>query len=166
VAFLMNYDEWQLLIFDTGPLWELILYSAVHDLSFRSLEGELRHLKERIHHKRLTEFVELFPKRTTSPHVVTEIGAWIRRTSKPGQADIWRLVHNEFVSMRMDEKTIRFLEMRLDLAADKGITDASVIHLGLQLADQNPKVLTLDAALAIECRRSGVDAVQIYEIIA
>jgi len=166
VAFLTNSDEWRLLIFDTGPLWELTLYSAVHDLSFRSLEGELRHLKEPAHHKRLTEFVEQFPRRTTSPHVVTEIGAWIRRTKKPGQSDIWRLVYNEFVAMNMDEKTIGFLDMRLGLVADKGMTDASVIHLGLQLAKQNPKILTVDGGLVAECRRSGINAVHLYEIIA
>ena len=160
-----NTYEWQVLIFDTGPLWELILYSAVHDLRFRFLDGELRHLKQPAHHTKLTEFVERFPRRTTSSQVVTEIGAWIQRTWKPGRGDIWRIVRDEFVSMRMDEMALRFLEMRFDLVAAKGVTDASVVHLGLQLADRSPYVLTIDSSLATECKRCGVNAVHLYEII-
>jgi hypothetical protein len=158
--------EWNLLIFDTGPLWELILYSAVHQLRFQSLEGELRHLTKPSYHSRLADFVGRFPYRTTSSQVVSEIGTWIKRTKRPGRTDIWRIVRAEFVSMGMDERALKLLEMRLDLVADMGIADASVLHLGLNLADRRPQVLSIDSALVAECRRSGIDAVHLWEIIA
>jgi hypothetical protein len=158
-------DEWQVLIFDTGPLWELILYSAVHQLRFQSLEGELRHLKKPEYHSRLAEFVNRFPQRTTSSQVVSEIGAWISRTKKPGRSDIWRIVRDEFEAMEMDEMAMKFLEMRFDLVANNGIADASVLHLGLRLAKRRPQVLTIDRDLETECKRNGVGAVNLWEII-
>lgn len=159
-------DNWQVLIFDTGPLRELIVYAAVHQLGFHSLNGDLRHLREPGQYSRLTEFVRLFPQRTTSPHVVTEIGAWIARTSKPGQTAMWRIVRDEFISMGMDETALKFLDMRFDLVTGKGIADASVVHLGLKLAERKPRVLTVDSGLVSECKKSGISAVHLYEVIA
>jgi hypothetical protein len=161
-----NIYERKVLIFDTGPLWELILYSAVHQLRFRFLEGELRHLTRPAYFIKLAEFVKRFPHRTTSSQVVAEIGAWINRTKMPGRSDIWRIVRDEFVAMGMDEMALRFLEMRIDLVTNKGIADASVLHLGLRLAESKPQVLTIDSALIAECKRSGVIAVNLWEIIA
>jgi hypothetical protein len=161
-----NINERRVLIFDTGPLRELILYSAVHNLRFRLLEGELHHLTKRAYHTRLTEFIKGFSHRTTSSQVVSEIGAWINKTKKPGHANIWRIVRDEFVSMGMDETVLKFLEMRLDLIVDKGIADASVLHLGIRYADRRPQVLTIDGDLAAECRRRGINAVSLWEVIA
>jgi len=100
------------------------------------------------------------------PLIVTEIGAWIQRTWKPGQSDIWRAVRDKFVAMKMDEGAIKFLEMQFELVADQEVTDASVVHLALELAARSPKVLALDTAPTTECKRSGVDTVHLYEVIA
>jgi hypothetical protein len=162
-----NINEQQILIFDTGPLRELILYSAVHNLGFQLLKGELHHLTERAYHTRLTEFINRFPQRTTSSQVVSEIGAWIHnKTMKSGHANIWRIVRDEFKSMGMDEAALKFLDMHFDLIVEKGIADASVLHLGLRHAARKPQVLTFDRALAAECKRSGVNAVTFWEVIA
>lgn len=158
--------EWEVLIFDTGPLWELVLYSAVHDLKFRSLEGELHHITKSSQHKKLTEFISRFPRRTTSSHVVAEVGAWIKRTKPAGHGDIWRIVRDEFIAMNMDEMALKLLEMRFGEVIDKGVADASVLQLGLRLAERSPQVLTVDTALATECKRSGINAVNLWEIIA
>jgi hypothetical protein len=161
-----NVHDWQLLVFDTGPLWELILYSAVHNLRFGLLERELRYLTKPAYHNRLTEFIQRFPHRATSSQVISEIGAWILRTRKPGHTDVWRIVYDEFSSMAMDEESIKLVEMRLGLVADKGIADASVLHLGLRFAERRPQILTIDAGLVADCKRNGLNAVHLWEVIA
>ncbi len=161
-----DIDGWQILILDTGPLWELVLYSAVHELGFIRLEPELRHLRNRASYQRLSTFIARFQRKTTSSYVVAEISAWVRRTEKNGQANIWRLVYNEFASMGMDESVLKLLELPFEIVADKGAVDASVLELGLRLANQKAKVLTIDSSLLAECNRSGLDATDIWQVIA
>ncbi len=156
----------QVLIFDTGPLWELVLYSAVHTLRFASLKGELRHLLSDSSYQTLSEFVAGFQRKTTTPHVVAEISSWIIRTERKGQSAIWGLVYTEFSSMGMDEGLLKLLEMPQELVADVGAVDVSVLKLGLSLGQPKPLVLSIDSPLIAECRRAGLNAKHLWEVIA
>ncbi len=156
----------QVLVFDTGPLWELVLYSAVHTLRFAILKGGLRHLQSDSSYQRVSEFVGSFQRKTTTPHVVAEISSWIIRTERKGQSAIWGLVYTEFSSMGMDEGVLKLLEMAQELVADIGAVDVSVLKLGLSLGQPKPLVLSIDSALIAECRRAGVSAKHLWEVIA
>lgn len=155
----------RVLIFDTGPLWELVLYSAVHNLRFISLENELGHLKSLSSYQNLSTFVATFPRKTTTPHVVAEISSRIIRTEQKGHSSIWGLVYREFSSMGMDEDVLKLLEMPQRLVADFGAVDASVLTLASRLAGIKPLVLSIDSALIAECRRAGVKAMNLWEVI-
>jgi len=155
----------RVLIFDTGPLLELVLYSAVHDLRFGMLRGELRYLQNDTYYQRLSEFVASFPKKTTTPGVIAEISSWIIRTERKGQSAIWGLVYREFSSMGMDEGLLKLLEMPQELVADFGAVDASVLKLASSLGRTKPIVLSIDSALIAECGRAGVNAKHLWEVI-
>ena len=159
-------SEPRVLIFDTGPLWELVLYSAVHTLRYLSLKSELRHLQSASFYQRLSEFVASYPRKTTTPHVVAEISAWIRRTERKGQPAMWELVYREFSSMGMDEGVLKLLDMPQELVAGFGAVDASVLKLGLTFGLTKSLVLSIDSDLIAECRRAGVDATHLWEVIA
>jgi hypothetical protein len=154
------------LIFDTGPLWELVLYSVVHSLRFVALNGDLKHLQTPSSYQRLTEFVASFPKKTTTPHVVAEISSKIIRTEPKGQSAIWGLVFTEFSSMGMDEGVLKLLEMPQELVKQIGAVDVSVLRLGVNLGPLRPLVLSIDYALIAECKRAGVDASGLWEVLA
>jgi hypothetical protein len=156
----------QVLIFDTGPLLELVLYSAVHELRFETLKGELRYLQNDSYYRRLSGFVASFPKKTTTPHVVAEISSWIiRKTERKGQSAVWGLVYREFSSMRMDEGILKLLEMPQELVADIGAVDTSVLKLASSFGKIKPTVLSIDSALIAECNRAGVSAKDLWEVI-
>jgi hypothetical protein len=161
-----DIDGWQILIMDTGPLWELVLYSAVNELGFIRLKPELRHLRDHASYQRLSAFIARFGRKTTSTYVVAEISAWVSRTEKSGHANIWRLVYDEFASMGMEESILTLLELPIDIVAAKGAVDASVLELGIRLATQKPKVLTIDSPLIAECRRNGLRAFDLWQVIA
>ncbi|SRR6266446_5173179 len=155
------------LIFDTGPLWELVLYSVVHTLRFDSLRGELRHLRTRSSYQTVSEFVASFQRKTTTSYVVAEISSWIRRgTERKGQSAIWGVVYQEFSSMGMDEGILKLLEMPQDLVAEIGAVDVSVLKLGLSLSQAKPLVLSIDSELIAECNHAGVKAKDLWEVIA
>jgi hypothetical protein len=156
----------QVLIFDTGPLRELVLYSAVHTLKFDTLKGQLRHLRTASSYQRLTEFIASFGKKTTTPHVVAEISSKIIRTERKGQSAIWGLIYTEFSSMGMDEGVLKLLEMPQDLVADIGAVDVSVLELGLTFRAHKSLVISIDDALIAECKRAGVAAQNLWEVIA
>lgn len=80
-----------ILILDTGPIWELVLYRAVNNLGF---------------------------------------------------------------------------EMPIELVAQVGVIDGTVLQLGLRFAQFRPQILTVDWALAKECRRAGLHATHLTEIVA
>src|SRR6267378_6551198 len=147
------------LILDTGPLRELVVYSAVHDLRIMSLKGHLQYFHERSHYERVTEFIANFPKKTTTAHVVTEISSWIIQKSDPkGHFAIWGLVYAEFSSMGMDEDVLKLVDMPQQLVADFGAADAGILQLASNLGRIKPTVLSVDSALIAECKRAGVDA--------
>lgn len=161
------FSERRVLIFDTGPLWELVLYSAVYDLNYVRLKSELRHLKEKSHQRKLSAFIAQFHTRTTTPHVVAEISAWIRRTAEErSHASIWGIVYREFTSMEMDEDILKLLDMPQALVSDMGAVDASVLQLGLKFAQSRPHILTVDNALRAECERNRINAVDLWQVIA
>lgn len=154
------------LIFDTGPLLELVIYSAVHDLHIRSLKGHLQYFRERPYYERVTEFIATFPKKTTTAHVVSEISSWIMQKTEPkGHFEIWGLVYGEFSSMGMDEDVLKLVKMPQQLVADFGATDAGVLQLASSLGRTKPMVLSADSALIEECKRAGVDAKGLWEVI-
>jgi len=132
------------LIFDTGPLWELVLFRAVHELKFGSLMPELTHLQTDSSYQKLTEFIDRFPRKTTTAHVVAEISSKITRTKpKEGRADIWKLVYGEFSSMKMDERLLKLVEMDQQFVAEVGATDAGVFGLALSLGTSKALVISI-----------------------
>jgi hypothetical protein len=159
------FSEPRVLIFDTGPLWELILYSAVHDLGFLSLKPELQHLQKDSSYEKLSEFVAGFQRRTTTPHVVAEISSRVIRTEPKGQSAIWGLVYTEFSSMRMDEGVMKLLEMPQKMVANIGAVDVSVLQLGLSFEQPKSLVLSVDRPLIAECKRAGVNVKDLWEVI-
>jgi hypothetical protein len=158
--------EPHILIFDTGPLWELVLYRAVQTLGFEKLRAQLLHLQSTSYYENLTEFIGLFNERTTTPQVVAEISGRIMRTEEHRQADIWAVVYGEFSSMGMDEKMLRLLEMPQELVAHFGAVDVSLLKLGSSYAPGAPLVLSIDSSLIAECNRAGVIAKHLWEAIA
>lgn len=156
----------RVLVFDTGPLWELVLYSAVHTLRFESLESGIRHLRTDSSYQRFTNFVATFGRKTTTSHVVAEISSKIIRTERKGQSAIWGVVYSEFSSMGMDEDVLKLIEMPQELVADIGAVDASVLKLGLTFARAKSLVVSIDGALIAECKRAGLAAKDLWEVIA
>jgi hypothetical protein len=154
------------LIFDTGPLWELIVYRAVNILGFEKLKPELRYLQSNSSYDRLSRFVERFRNRATTPQVVAEISTRVVRTDNQGQRDIWGVIFNEFVSMGMDERLIKLLEMAQETVAKYGAVDVSLLKLGSTYAPGATVVLSIDSALIAECNRSGLTARDLWEVIA
>lgn len=153
------------MVFDTGPLWELVLYLAVRDLKFEILRGELTHLRAESDYRMFTEFVAAFGRKTTTPHVVAEISSKITRTERQGRSAIWRLVYDEFSAMRMDESVLKLLEMPADLVGEIGAVDVSVLRLGSSLGRPS-LVISTDERLIAECKRAGLEAEDMWEVIA
>lgn len=154
------------LVFDTGPVRELIAYSAVDRLRFQNLRSELKILRDAPTYQKFTGFIARFPRRTTTPHVITEISLWIRRTEKKGHSALWNLVYTEFESMRMDEEILKLLQMPQELVTDFGAADASVLQAAATLAVARPIIISIDSALIGECRRAGVPAKDLWEVIS
>lgn len=154
----------RVLILDTGPLWELILYSAVHELHFKRLEPELRFVRTTLEYERLKKFISAFVIKTTTPHVVAEISRKTRETERKGHARIWRLVYEEFEGLRIDEKLVKLLGMPQDLVAKIGAVDVSLRQVGLGFVSEDPLVLSVDSALVSECQRQGIQARLLFEI--
>jgi len=161
----MNIER-NVLIFDTGPLRELILYEAVHTLGFKRLAPDLLHLRSDTDRNRLSQFISGFQNRTTTPQVVAEISSWVQRTDSQGRANIWAVVYREFQGMGMDERLIKLLEMPRDLVAELGAVDTSVLNLGLSFDPGAPLVLSIDRSLIKKCNQSGVSALDLWEVIA
>jgi hypothetical protein len=158
----------RILVFDTGPLWELVLYNAVHGpLGFASLRGELLHLLDHSSYQRLSKFIGDFQRKVTTPHVVAEISSRITRMKEEkGKAAVWGLVYNEFSSMGMDENVMRLLDMPQDLVAKIGAVDVSILELGRSFTSPRPLILSIDKILIAECNRAGLSSMHLWEVIA
>ena len=155
----------QTLILDTGPLWELVLYSAVHDLGYASLDPDLKYLRSRERYDRLTAFIAQFGNRVTTPHVVAEISAWTIRKIQFGRDRFWKVIYSEFRRMGMDENTLTLLSMPEDLVISLGAVDVSVVKVASALGPGNSTVLSIDGSLISECKRARLPTQHLLEII-
>ncbi len=157
--------ESRILLLDTGPLRELILYSAVENLGFVSLKSEIQFLQSINRYENLAGFISNFRRRTTTPHVVSEMSSWILRTFDSGRANIWRLVFDEFTRMQMDEETIDLLTMPRESVIKLGATDISLLEAGSELGSRLTTVLSIDHALIAECRGAGLQALHLRDVV-
>lgn len=156
----------RVLIFDTGPLRELLAYDAVHQFQFESLRGELRHLNTVLSYQRFTGFIGGFRKRTTTPHVVAEICSWIRGTRPRRSSTIWEIVFREFEAMGMDEGLVKLREMPQELVAKTGAADTGILKHALSFPRSIPLVISIDRKLIEECKNAGVPATSLWEVTA
>ena len=146
-----------LLILDTGPIRELILFHAVHDLGFRSLSPQLSPYFDHSAHEHLSHFLGLFRERTTSASVVAELHRWIRDHTDPsGHRQLWERIYHEFRNMGMNEEVIKLLEMPISVVAAHGPIDASLLELAKRHLNRNPVILTLDGYLHAECTKARI----------
>jgi len=154
----------RLLILDTGVIRELVLFHAVQEFGFERLRRELRFIKEREFYEKCGRFVALFQRKTTSASVVAELYHWIRQTDPTGQKKIWNRVYEEFRATGMDEEVVRLVDMDINLVAEFGPVDVSLIELArLHFAD-TPLVLTTDKPLHGKCKQAGLGVSHIQEI--
>jgi|SRR5258708_37841453 len=159
-------DEPRILLLDTGPLRELILYAAIRDLGYSRLQPEIRYLRSVENYENLTAFISLFRRRVTTPHVVSEVSAWIIRMIDSGRSRFWGLVFDEFTRMEMDEETLCLLRMPPKLVASFGATDVSLLEVAASFEPGNSIMLSVDGALIKECKDAGLSAMHLWEIIA
>ena len=145
-----------ILILDTGPIWELVLYNAVTQFRFASLRPSLTHFVSIEAYEHCGTFLTSFRKKTTSASVVAQLYNFIRGTDKRGQRQLWELVYEEFRRMDMDEDVVKLLDMDLDLIARYGPTDVSLIEIALRNFRQDPVILTLDSPLHSECTKARI----------
>jgi len=158
--------ERKVLIFDAGPLRELILYEAVHTVGFKKLAPDLTHLRSNTDRDCLSQYVSGFQNRTTTPQVVAEISSWILRTIFQGRADVWAVVYREFQGVGIDERLIKLLETpRVDVV-ELGAVDASLLKLGSSYDPGAPVVLSIDGSLIKKCNQCGVAALHLRDVIA
>ncbi len=158
--------ESEILLLDTGPLRELILYAAVENLGFASQGRNLQFLQSEGHYKNLATFISNFKERLTTPHVISEISTWIVRTFDSGRSDIWRSVFDEFRRMRMNEETYELLNMPVELVAQIGAADVGLVKIASRLGPRAPTVLSIDSALIAKCKDEGLQAVHLWEVVA
>ncbi|MGO8787956.1 MAG: hypothetical protein ACLQVL_11330 [Terriglobia bacterium] len=145
----------ELLILDTGPIRELVLFHAVDHYGFEALRRNLRCIFDRASYIRCTKFIATFHSKTTSAAVVAELNYWIRETERTGQERLWNRVHEEFREMRMDEKVVKLVEMDINLVARFGPMDVSLLEIARRNNNFHPLVLTLDSPLQRECELEG-----------
>lgn len=154
----------ELLILDTGPIRELVLFHAVDRFGFERLRNDLQFIKDRDSYERCGHFIASFRRKTTSASIVAELNYWIRRTDPNGQIKLWSRVYEEFRSMSMEEEAVTLVEMDLDSVARFGPVDVSLLKLAQRHADHNPLVLTTDSALRGECKRAGLGVSLLQEV--
>jgi hypothetical protein len=149
---------------DTGPLWELVLYRAVNELRFASLERKLTYFTSLEAYENCGDFLSAFGKKTTSASVVAELYGMIRDTEAKGHPQLWTLVYEEFRSMGMGEDVVGLLDMDLRLVARYGPTDVSLLEIARRNLRQSPVVLTLDSGLHGECWTAQISSELLREI--
>lgn len=158
----------KILIFDTGPLWEFIVYSAVYKRNFTSLRRELREVKNPAEFERLDYFISRFPERTTTAHVVAEISRKILGTKQEAREReaIWETVYRVFADLGMHEKLVILATMPLELVGRLGAVDVSLIQLGKDLVKARRKIFTVDGPFVSECFNAGIQAVVLSNLMA
>lgn len=96
-----------LLILDSGPIRELVLFHAVEQLGFERLRRKLTCIIDHDRYVRCTKFIGSFRRKTTSASVVAELHHWIRDTERTGQEKLWKRTYEEFREMGMDEEVVK-----------------------------------------------------------
>jgi hypothetical protein len=155
----------EILIFDTGAIRELVLYSAVHRYKFESRRADLRFFRDRDSYDNCGQFIAPFRRKTTSASVVSELAYWIRQTFRGGNDRIWNLVYEEFRGMRMDEEVIQLLEMPIGTVVQFGPTDASLLEMARLHAAHSPGILTIDRKLRAECERAQIRSWHVEDVL-
>ncbi len=157
--------ERELLLLDTGPIRELVLFHAVDHFGFERLRPSLRFIQDRDSYQRCGQFIDSFRRKTTSASVVVELYHWIRKTDPGGHERLWDRVYEEFERMGMGEEVVRLLEMDRRLVARLGPVDVSLLELARRYATHKPIVFTVDfSGLYQECRNAGLDVCYIREV--
>lgn len=157
-------DRASILVMDTGPIWELVLYRAVKELGFASLKRNLTHFVSSDAYDHCGSFLSSHRKKITSASVVAQLHRFIRETDRPGQRQMWALVFEEFEKMDMDEDVVKLLDMDLDLITAHGPTDVSLIEIARRNLNQRPVILTLDRQLHAECRKAQISSALLIEV--
>ena len=158
-----------LLLLDTGPIWELILFRAVQQLRFENLRRELRFFRDRASYDRCNRFILSFRQRMTSPSVVLELYHRIRDTNRSGQAELRGLIHEEFMDLSIDEDFVKLVEMPRESVVKLGPADVSLIKLAVRNRERGPFVLTIESDeshLWAECKRAHVNVNILEEVLA
>jgi len=151
-------------ILDTGPIWELVLYNAVKQLGFASLEEDLAYFVNPQAYENCGIFLSTFARKTTSASVVAELYHRIRPTEAKGHPKLWELVYEEFKNMRMDEDVVRLLDMEPNLVAKYGPTDVSLLEIARRNLGRGPVILTVDARFHMECKKTGTRSELLIEV--
>jgi len=155
-----------LLILDTGPIWELVLFHAVYAFGFERLKRELRFITDVHAFDKCGQFIASFRRRTTSASVVAELHHWIRRTQPQGQLKLWNRVYDEFRGMGMDEEVVKLLEMDPEMVTSFGPVDVSLLRLAQRYLMDVPVLLTVDQPLFGECEKAGVEVRLLQRVAA
>jgi hypothetical protein len=154
-----------LLILDTGPIRELVLFHAVSEFRLENLRRSLRFIKDDRSYKSCSEYVASFRQMTTtSASVVVELYHWIRETEPYGQSKLWRRVYEEFQNMGMDEEVVKLLDMDASFVMRFGPVDGSLLELARRHTSRNPVILTADSPLYGECKKGGLSVSHIDEV--
>jgi hypothetical protein len=158
--------EWHgILIVDTGPIWELVLYRAVEELRFSSLRRDLKYLVSHETYENCGSFLAGFGRKTTSASVVAELYRRIRHTEpRGGHPHLWKQVYEEFKSMGMGEDVVKLLDMDVDLVTKYGPTDVSLLEIARRNLTKRPVVLTLDRQLHAECKKAQIRSELLIEV--
>lgn len=154
----------ELLILDTGPIRELVLFHAVHHFRFQSLSSGLQFIRSSESYDQCGKFIGSFKRKTTSASVVAELHYWIRETERTGQERLWNRVYEEFREMGMDERVVKLLEMDIKLVARFGPMDVSLLEIARKNGVFRPLVLTVDGPLQRECERAGFRVKHLKEL--
>ncbi len=154
----------ELLILDTGPIWEFLLFRAVVEYSFQSLRPRLQYIRDKNSYDECSKFIATFQTRSTSASVVAELYQHIRQTEPGGHRRLWNLAYEEFRSMGMKEEAIHLLQMDLELVTRFGPVDVSLLELARSRQKDQPIILTVDSALCGECRKAGLRVIYIEEV--
>jgi hypothetical protein len=149
-------DLRRMLIVDTGPIWEIVLYRAVTELGFAGLGRSLTHFLSPEAYENCGIFLAAFGKKTTSASVVAELYRQIQKTEARGRQQLWEQVYEEFERMGMAEDVVNLLDMDLDLVTEYGPTDVSLIQIARRNLSLRPVILTLDSRLHAECLKAQV----------
>jgi hypothetical protein len=157
-------DLRRMLIVDTGPIWEIVLYRAVTELGFTGLSRNLTHFLSPEAYENCGSFLSAFGKKTTSASVVAEIYRQVQKTEPRGHEQLWEQVYEEFERMGMAEDVVNLLDMDSDLVTHFGPTDVSLIEIARRNLDQKPVILTLDRRLHAECMRALVRSDLLIEV--